>query len=243
MAKAKPQKVNEFLVNFERFLKILLTAIVTVVVLHIFWQLVVGPTPQEGVVLTEVSWRFGLDFELSIPTWLSSVLALMFAGLAWLVASNQVNRLKKHTWYWLSALGLFVSLDELSALHELVLQALHIAAGFGEQQDLLRNAWLLLLPLIALGALWFIPRIKRGLPEDTFNNLVAAFGVYLAGALVVEYFSSPFDETTLFYRVVLVVAEESMEMIGLWLMIRAVGQHVGNHEPSLSKNLLATVKT
>lgn len=231
-AAAKFKESNHNLLSF------LMAAIVCVVILHIFWQLLVGPYPPPNTVLTDLSLRFGLDSELSVPTWLSAVLSLFVALSSYLVARAQHEQARKVVWYLVVLLGIFISLDEVSALHELLLQGLHILANFGEGQSFSNNAWLLVLPFIVGGFGWLMWFFRRLLPSDTFWHVFTALGVYLGGALVVEFLSIPVDKASLEYRIGLVVVEESLEMIGQWLLLRAILEHISRHERDLRDRLV-----
>ena len=137
----------------------------------------------------------------------------------------------------LAAIGFFISIDELAALHELVLQGLHIQAGFGEVQTLAQNAWLLILPVIGVVGLGVMAYWFRNLPRKTFWRLLGAFAVYALGALVVEYASIQVDKGVRQYTIGYVVLEEGLEYIGLWLVIRATLLHILEYDRGLRNDL------
>ncbi len=209
--------------------------IVIVVVLHIFYQTLAYLYPDNRV-LADLAERFGLDAELSVPTWLTAIMAFGMAGLAWLIGMVQTDKIVRRGWYLIAAVGVFVSVDEVSSLHELLLQSLHILAGFGAQ-TFFDNAWLIILPFLAVGAIVAFRYLKRSLPADTFRLLVQASIVYLLGAFVVEYLSIPMDKSLLVYTNGAVVIEETLEFIGLVLVIRALCHHVVVHETKLHRNI------
>src|SRR5690606_18896894 len=133
-------------------------------------------------------------------------------------------------------LFLLISLDETAALHELALQGLHIAAGFGETQSYAQNAWIFLIPIIVLAALWIIWQAKKNLPPAVFSGLSLGLGVYLLGALVVEFMSIEVDKVSLAYRFVYTTIEEGLEFLGTWIMLYSMVYHLEfTHKPVLKR--------
>ncbi len=219
----------------QNLLKVLLFSIAGLVGLHIFWHLVAFIVGADNRVTTDLAGRFGLDDELSVPTWFASAMALLLAGLAFVIARAQQPR-QRLTWYILASVAVFISLDEVAALHELLLQGLHILFEFGEDQTLLANAWMIVLPFILVVLFCLIRAFRKTLPSKTFQCITIAFGVYLLGALVVEYLSIELDKTTIAYGVSAAL-EETLEMLGLWLLIRAALLHIRDFEPNLRSKL------
>lgn len=222
---------------FNRILSMLFGLIIVTVLMHIILQLIYYKAGVNNLFFHDLSNRFGLDEELSFPTWVNSMLAFIGFIFSFFVAKNQVKANKRAVW-WLIAIGcLLISIDEVMALHELILQTLHIFANFGESQTWLANAWLLVMPIILIVFIFFMRFAYKNLPKNTFINIVIASVVYLLGALVVEYISIPLDKTKLQYNLVAVVLEESLELIGVWLLIKAVFLHISEHEIALNRQL------
>ncbi len=230
-------KSNKLPKEFRGLLNFLLWLIFVTVLLHIFWQIVLWFLHTDNRVLNDVVNRFGLDEELSFPTWVNSMLALIAGYFAWIIGKHKVNKRKKMTWYVVALVGVFISIDEVASFHELLLQALHILAKFGDRQNFLDNAWLILLPLITVGVIYGAHELHKNLPKNTSKRLVIALFVYLLGALVVEYLSIPFDKSLLVYNLGMVVLEETLEMVGVWLVLRAILMHISEHEPELENKL------
>lgn len=230
--------MNKLSLKFSKIAKILLWVIVVAVSVHIVLQVIAYILKTDNRVFNDVVNRFGLDEELSFPTWVNSMLAFIVAGLAWLVGKHQTIRVKQHAWYLIAWGGLLVSVDEVAALHELILQGLHILANFGEgSQSLTANAWLLVLPVVLIVLFFASKTLYKGLPKSTFKNMLFGVGVYILGAVVVEYLSIPFDKSLLIYNIGMVVIEEALEMIGVWLIIIAILKHIQLHEKMLNEKL------
>lgn len=219
-----------------KLLSKLLAAIVLLVLLHLAGQVLMHVVGESNRVTTDIANRFNLDAELSVPTWFASFLALVAAVLTYITARLSKGN-ERATWLLLSGLLLFVSIDEVAAIHELLLQGLHILAQFGEgRQTLLANAWLLVLPILVLGGLYVMRQVVRSLPKRTISGLVLAGIVYLLGAFVIEYISIELPKVAIWYGIA-VICEETLEFLGLWLLIRATLLHVTLAEPRLSQAL------
>lgn len=224
--------------RYKLVLKVLLIIIVMAVVFHMFWQLVLLISNTDNRVVNDIVNRFGLDEELSFPTWVNSSMALIAGILAFIVGKNHKSVKSKTVWFVIAIDSVLISLDEVAALHELLLQGLHILADFGEGQGLLANAWMIVAPIILIGVILFVRLMHKQLPGDTFKNMAFALAVYMAGAFVVEYLSIPFDKSLIIYNFGAVVLEESLELVGVWLATRAILVHINRHEKSLNTNLL-----
>jgi len=231
------QHINQLFIG-SILLKVLFWAIIVAAALHIIWQLIAGPeVPGQYDLLSDIARRFGLDSELSFPTWLVSAMALIVAVYMFVAARHTTSRSARIMWYVLAAGLLLLAIDETTALHELVVQGVHVSADLGEQQTFTSNAWLLLSPLILAGGIGLVYALYRTLPRATFWRFAIAFAVYFAGAFVVEYLSIQIDKAELTYRIGLVVIEESFELIGVWLLLRGTLLHVREQQPKLQAQL------
>lgn len=230
---AQPRSASIFANSL--LLRVLLGVIIGSAVLHVVWQLVVGPwDPLRFDSTMDIAMRFGLDNELSMPTWLVSAMALITSGVFWLIARHSTQRAP---WYLLSVIFLILSLDETSALHELVVERVHVLAGLGAQQTFTSNAWLLLAPFIFAAGVWLALWLWRRVPRQSFVRITVALLVYVTGAFGVEYMSIQIDKVELAYRIGLVVVEETLEMMGLWLALRAGILHIKETQPTLHESL------
>ncbi len=210
--------------------------------LHLLGQFVVRVIGTDSIFIDELVWRFNVDLELNVPTWFSSFLAATAALIALFIAGRYAkrksNRPLRNVWALIGAVLLLIAVDEVSSLHELALQFIHIQVGFGEAQTYAANAWLIIMPLIAAGFLFAIWLMYRRLERGTFIRLAAAVSVYLLGAVVVEYISIPVSDATHLYNFLLAPLEEGLEMLGLWLVLRASLLHIRDYLPNTHKRLM-----
>ena len=167
-----------------------------------------------------------LNDENSIATWFQG-LHLAFVGFLALVWGRGEPRRTRWGWLVLGAIFFAMSLDELVSIHEQfttpLRQLLDIDSGP------FYYAWVILGLLLALTvALTMTPFLLR-LPRATALGLIAAGAVFVAGAVGMEMVgasiaATPGGMTHLTYRLAM-MTEETLEMIGILLAVRALLVH------------------
>ncbi len=166
-----------------------------------------------------------VDREGNLAAWLSSFIMLCSALVAWSIAERLVEAGEDTAFSWrLVAVALFLmSVDEAAQLHEWVgglVQPMLPEWGF------LYFGWVAVgLLVIAASAPFFI-RFVRSLPGPTRLHLVAAAGLFLAGAVGVEmvtavYMSASENKLSLMY-ITLSHIEEFLEIIGLIVLLKGL---------------------
>jgi uncharacterized membrane protein YhaH (DUF805 family) len=169
-----------------------------------------------------------VDSEGNLPAWLSSAMLLGVATLAGLTAAAARRRGDRLARYWwaLACLFVFLSLDEVSEVHE---QLIHPVRYALDLSGVFYWSWVIVgLALVPVFGLAFIP-FMRALPRRTTVLLLLAGGVYLAGALGLEmasgYYYSRVWERDIGYQLITTV-EELLEMEGTVLFLYAVLDHM-----------------
>jgi len=174
---------------------------------------------------------FFLDFDKSIPTWVSSFglssAAVLLASIA-RQRSRAELRFARH-WWVLAAGFAFMSVDESVELHEYF--------GLPGASSVIALDWLSFgVPLIIFMGVAFT-QFLRGLPRGIRHALVAAGVVYLSGAIVSEIVGSLIVgaglKSSVYYQFVVVV-EETLEMSGITLLVGALLKHGSTVVPSRS---------
>lgn len=163
------------------------------------------------------------DREANLPTWFSSVIALVAAALfAVLWRQFPLGGRRAHAWLLLSFCFCYISIDEVAQIHE------QLMVPVRERLDLsglLYFSWVVPYGLaVLILAMVLLPFVRRLDSEDRGRFITAAV-VYLTGALGVELiggwlFESLNGQSTLVYDLV-TTCEETLEMAGLILLIRA----------------------
>lgn len=201
----------------------LLAVIVVLISLHLIFQYLnfVVFNEKHGQVF-EISNRLDVDDEVSVPTWFSQFILLGLGFCGWFLAWLEKDRLRRLLWKVVGVVGVLFSVDEVSSLHEFVLQSIHLLS-FGEAAPTSRlNAWWIVLPFVVAVAiiLGFIA-IKR-LPTKTWILMAIGGVVYLVGGGAIDLISNDFPKNSYLYQGVLTGIEEAMELIGVLGILHAM---------------------
>lgn len=220
-----------------------LRALATAIVVFAFAALVVETVrygiyggervPRGGTIMG----LFDVDHEDSLPTWFQG-LQLAFAGLLSLAWGRTDPRPLRWGWLVVGILFLAMSLDEVISLHERLIAPLRdmLAIDSGP----LFFAWVIPGLLFALAfALTMIPFLRR-LPRATAVRLIVAGAVFVAGAAGMEMIggtvAGSIGQHNLTYRLV-VITEETLEMVGTFLAIRALLLHFSHSRMTAPQEL------
>lgn len=171
--------------------------------------------------------RFNLDHEASVPTWFAQTLLLAIASLlgwiGWQKHDQKNNKFVGH-WLALSALFVFLSIDEGAEIHELAIEPFQKL--FDITSGPLFFAWtipifgvLILLAILFAKFFWHLPKRTKLL-------VAIAIIIYLLGAMVMEMISGAYWVTQDFaydmqYRIYNAF-EEGLENFGLILGLYAI---------------------
>ena len=163
-----------------------------------------------------------LDQEANLPTWFSTTLWLFAGAIAGAVGAEE----SKWRWHWfaLAALCGFMSLDEASQFHEI------FGTMLGDQVSANRFLfynWIFygLAMVLAAGAV-FLPFL-RAIPRSTALRFVLAGAVFVSGAVGLEMIGAASKTGAISLVqgrlwIAQVAVEESLEMAGVILLIRAL---------------------
>lgn len=168
--------------------------------------------------------QFNLDLEANIPTYFSSLLLLISSCLLYSIAAALKSRGDKYTthWFCMAIIFLFLSIDEVSSLHEMLIAPLN--RGY-DLSGFLYFSWVIVGFVAVIVMAIFYLRFLLALPNNTKINFIIAAGVYLGGALGIEmvggYYSSNYDTPSFVYQLITTL-EETMEMVGLLIFINAL---------------------
>jgi hypothetical protein len=155
--------------------------------------------------------------------------AAILSGLCGLDARRR-DPANIRAWFALAVIFVYLSLDEMISLHELLVpivgKALHPTGFF-------LFAWVIVaIPLVAIVGAMFLPFLFR-LPRPTARRIVIAGSVFVAGALGMELVGgklfTDFGLTPIYYAGAFV--EEALEMVGVVLFILVVLDHLGRSGP------------
>jgi len=193
-----------------------------------------------------VTGMFSFDGEKNIPSFFSTINFLLSAACLFLI-SGHIKRSDKplhhRKWYLLGFIFVWLAMDELLSIHELIGKPTIAFLKFLLQQDnlgALHFGWFVpYLIILALIGLYFI-KFVFSLPASTLKGMVVAGVVFLTGAVGMEvvggYVSAGGGEASILYKVCYTL-EEALEMLGIILFIHTLVRYMerlGNVEVNLS---------
>ena len=191
--------------------------------------------PATGVeTITDVRRMFDLDGEQNVPAMYSSALLFLAGVLLLIMASCHRHCGEQDAWMWFALGGIFgyLAVDELVGLHERLSRVLRfVIPGRG----LLRFTWVVAaIPGVALLGIVY-RRAVWALPERTRWQFILAGAVFIGGAVGIEMLGGWCLESSGrgFAYHALVAVEESMEMLGVIIFIRALVEHIAGRFPEV----------
>lgn len=178
-------------------------------------------------------WLFDLDQERNIPTFFSVLLLLFATLLLAVIAVLKWTQKAPHVskWVILSCGFLLMAFDEGFSAHERLIPPIRELLGDGHL-GIFHFAWVIpgiaLVLVIGLSLLNFLLH----LPSATRLRFILAAALYLAGALGIELIGGHYAElhgtANATYGIVTTL-EESAEMAGLILFIRALLKYCADY--------------
>jgi len=193
-----------------------------------------------------VTGMFSFDVEKNIPSYFSTITFLISAILLFGISSqvkssNQPLNFRK--WYLMGCTFVWLALDELFSLHELLIKPTRIFLKNMLQQEnlgFLHFAWVLPYVLLFVFMGLYFYKFIFGLPRKTLINFIAAGVVFITGAVGLEmvggyYVSSGGNELNMTYKLCTVL-EEVLEILGIIIFIYSLIKHIEEHE-SLNVNI------
>lgn len=190
----------------------------------------------------ELSNRVDFDDEVSVPTWFSQALFLAIAGGAFLLASMQKVPAARRLWMFLGVIGVLLSIDEVGALHELLLQTIHLLL-FGETgPTYIANAWIALLPIILVAAVVTFWAMLKYVPKRTIRFCVIGGVILLFGAIVIDILTTADNQNTFYDKGILVAIEESLELLGMSTIFYAIVDYIERSYRTNIKQALQKLK-
>jgi hypothetical protein len=167
--------------------------------------------------------KFNVDEEMNFPTLFSFLMLITSSGLLKIIhlSKEQVGQSFIKEWKMLSAIFLYLGLDEMLALHERLMPSLRSmgASGF------LYNAWVIPFGLFVIIFCFNFFRFWINLDAPIRTLFLVAFILYVSGALGFELIDGLLTykaETNTFLYSVASTIEDGLEMIGISIFIRGL---------------------
>jgi hypothetical protein len=167
---------------------------------------------------------FNLNKENNVPTFFSSLLLAAASLLCAVIAAAKRGAKDRYAPHWmlLAATLLFLSLDEIAALHNWLGGPAAALLGI---QRYWNYGWVLLALPFVLALLALFSRFFFDLPKTTKRLILIAVVVFFSGAMGVEllggWYAFQTSESDLIYNLS-VILEETLEMLGVVILIHAL---------------------
>jgi hypothetical protein len=176
-----------------------------------------------------------LDQEGNLPSWWSATLWTLAALLAFgAAAQRQKTQRARNRWTALGVLYLYLSMDEMSAFHEMLGIALRRVSLF---VTVFHYAWLAYgFAFTALVAAYFAPFVLR-LPRYVLGCIAVAATIYVSAAAGLEWYAGMVRDGVLAYPFGLsefheIIVEEFLEMVGVIVLIHGLLMYLRGNDPS-----------
>ncbi len=177
----------------------------------------------------------------NVPTYYSALAILLCTGLLAAIGEG-VRRAGERDagyWYGLAAIFAFLSVDEMLALHEHLIEPVR---NMLETSGAFFYAWIIPygIGVLLIGAIYL--RFLLRLPSRTMWLFIVAGALFVGGAIGIEMLggiqaeSAGKDNVT---YVVLQTIEESMEMAGIVVFVYALADFIQQRFGSLSLRIVA----
>lgn len=173
-----------------------------------------------------------LDAEANIPTYFSVVQLNIAAYLLWMIGAHTRRRADPYSRHWLAlgAIFVFLGLDELAQIHELLSQPFRV---WLHADGMLHWAWVIPYGTMALAVGATYVGFLMHLPVRTRWLMVSSALIYIGGAAGLEMYGGYLESrlgakatyTSLAYLTE-VFFEEGMEMFGIALFIYTLLDHI-----------------
>lgn len=205
-----------------------------------------------GIVLLKMYYQFDrvyglydlldLDTDSSIPTWFSSLGLLSCSVLLWFHSAidKALDTGRKWQWRLLALIFLFLSVDEVARIHEVVgtLVGSKLAPDVTQQtHGLVSYHWLVAyVGFAAVLAVIYLPFLYR-LPRRVAGGCILAGVVYVGGAGATESFNGHIVHATSQRDPVYMwgtVCEEFLEMCGMTLFAHVLVRYLGERVRAVS---------
>lgn len=170
-----------------KILLILLISTVVAFAVHVLLKYisVVIYNEQHGA-LFELSARFDVNDENSVPQWFSQLLFMCVGVSALLAAYLSEKKSARILWIVIGVIGVLLSLDDVATLHEFVLQSLHNRFFLDMTPSVFVNAWLLVLPVILIIGGALVYWASKALPRRTMIILAVGGITYVFGKILMD---------------------------------------------------------
>lgn len=230
--------LRNFSPNFsKKILMTFLTASLLIVLAHLSLKYVsvVIYNEQHGFMF-ELANRFDLNDESSVPQWLTHLLFLSISVSAFLALVLDKEKVKKRIWKIIAIAGLLFAIDDVSTLHEFVLQTFHNVIFADTAPTFFRNAWLFILPFVIAALAWLSLSMFRSFPKRTTFIMTLGGSVFILGAVLVDSFINNLPARSYAEQGLSGALEGGLQLLGMVIFLYGIHDYIeSRHSDKLSK--------
>ncbi len=220
---------NDLLIFPNKVLRILGWTVFCLVFVHIALQ-------AFHYYISELPWLlrelFDVDEEESFSTWFSAIILFIASFLLFLIARSPTvkkDKFSKH-WYGLAIGFATLSMDEVVGLHETF-------------NTITEVAWTVPFTYLAAALFAVYWKFLLHLPNKAKKDFLTAGAIFISGGLLVEhladYYVEIYEMDNFGYQV-LTGFEESLEMVGVILFIKALLEYISLENPDSFRFIVKT---
>jgi hypothetical protein len=223
-------------INPARFARVLWVIMFILVLFSIVTSLADYYTRHNYIVLVELVKVFYVELENNAPSYFSMLILLIASIFLAVIAILKKNQKDSYVTQWtILSLGfLYLSFDEVCAIHEKIIFPMRALLG-GKHLGLLYFGWVAPAIILVFLLLLYFLKFLRGLPKKTMFLFLLAGVIYVSGAVGFEMLDGYWTESqsignadgkdNLVY-IILTTAEETFEMAGVILFIWALLSYI-----------------
>ncbi len=178
---------------------------------------------------------FDFNGENNIPTYYNTFLLIASSGLLYyiskIVKKNSISAFQKQ-WFFLSCVFVFLALDELFMIHEILgTPTSHFLRSYFQKDKLgiLYYSWIIPYVVILIFLSFYYFKFIFSLPENITKSFITAGVIFVSGAVGMEMIEGSLadvigeeDIYSNIYFKLWVALEETLEMFGIIVFIRAL---------------------
>lgn len=227
----------------DRILIYLLFISVVIVFVHILLNFISIVIFQENHgFIYELSNRFDLNDENSVPQWLTQAIFLVISLSALLATRLTTKKQGSRIWLCVSILGLLMSIDDVATLHEFVLQSLHNTFFIDMTSTVFVNAWLILLPFILIGLGWLTYKAVKLLPKRTAIIIAMSGLIYIFGAIIIDSLTNYFAVNSFMEQGFMGGMEGGFQLLGSSMFLYAILDYLEIYYKKPISSAIASLK-
>ncbi len=221
---------SKLLLNPASIVRALGIAALVLVLLSIAAVSADGLTGHNSIILHKAVKLLYVDFELNVPAFFSTLILLIASAILAVITilKRQQKDLYTIEWAILTIGFMMMAFDELLSVHERMIEPMQELLG-NKNLGIFYFAWVIPMGLLVLLLAILLFRFWWNLPPKTRLYFMIAAVMFLGGSFGLELIESKHSEIygidTLTY-IVLVTIEESLEMLGVIVFIKALFSYI-----------------